>query len=230
MGRVSPITKIFVVEDHELVREGIRDFLSMLPRYQVVGEARTARDAFPMIEATKPDIVLMDIALPGMDGVVATREILRRVPTTRIVILSAHHQIRDVTDALAAGAVGYALKADPPETLLQALDGAARGVPFLSAAVARSLSTIQKADGADDILDVLTEQEREVFRLAAECGTSPEIAQELSVSRKTVDNLLNRINRKLGLHDRAQLVRLAAHVGLARLNRRGLRDGTHARH
>jgi two-component system secretion response regulator SsrB len=216
MGRVSPITKIFVVEDHELVREGIRDFLSMLPRYQVVGEARTARDAFPMIEATKPDIVLM--------------EILRRVPTTRIVILSAHHQIRDVTDALAAGAVGYALKADPPETLLQALDGAARGVPFLSAAVARSLSTIQKADGADDILDVLTEQEREVFRLAAECGTSPEIAQELSVSRKTVDNLLNRINRKLGLHDRAQLVRLAAHVGLARLNRRGLRDGTHARH
>src|SRR4030095_2231938 len=122
MGRVSSNTKIFVVEDHELVREGIRDFLSSLPQYLVVGEARTARDAFPMIEATKPDIVLMDIALPGMDGVVATREILRRVPHTRIVILSAHHQIRDITDALAAGAVGYALKADPPDTLLQALE------------------------------------------------------------------------------------------------------------
>src|SRR5262249_6508385 len=162
--------------------------------------------AFPIIEATKPDIVLMDIALPGMDGVVATREILRRLPRTRMVILSAHHQIRDVTDALAAGAVGYALKADPPETLLQALDGAARGVPFLSAALAQSLSLVDNAPG-DDVLAVLTERELEVFRLAADCGTSPEIAHELCLSRKTVDNHLNRINRKLGLHDRAQLVR-----------------------
>ena len=227
---MSSNTKIVVVEDHELVREGIRDFLSTLPQYRVVGEARTARDAFPIIDATKPDIVLMDIALPGMDGVVATREILRRVPRTRIVILSAHHQIRDVTDALAAGAVGYALKADPPETLLQALDGAARGVPFLSAAVAQSLSSIRKADGGDDILDLLTEREREVFRLAADCGTSPEIAHELCLSRKTVDNHLNRINRKLGLHDRAQLVRLATRVGLVHSIRRGLQTGTPARH
>jgi DNA-binding NarL/FixJ family response regulator len=222
--------KIVVVEDHDLVREGIRDYLASSPRYQVVGEARTARDAFPIIESTKPDVVLMDIALPGMDGVVATREILRRLPRTRIVILSAHHQNRDVTDALAAGAVGYALKADDPETLLKALDGAARGVPFLSEAVAESLSSVEKDSGEADILAVLTEREREVFRLAADCGTSPEIAHELCLSRKTVDNHLNRINRKLGLHDRAQLVRLAARVGLLHSIRHGLREGAHVRH
>jgi NarL family two-component system response regulator LiaR len=227
---VSSTVKIVVVEDHDLVREGIRDYLASLPRYQVVGEARTARDAFPIIEATKPDIVLMDIALPGMDGVVATREILRRLPRTRIVILSAHHQNRDVSDALGAGAAGYALKADDPETLLKALDGAVRGVPFLSAAVAESLSSVEKDAGEDDILAVLTDREREVFRLAADCGTSPEIAQELCLSRKTVDNHLNRINRKLGLHDRAQLVRLAARVGLVHSIRRDQREGAHVRH
>jgi NarL family two-component system response regulator LiaR len=227
---VSSTLKIVLVEDHDLVREGIRDYLASSPRYQIVGEARTARDAFPIIEATNADVVLMDIALPGMDGVVATREILRRVPRTRIVILSAHHQNRDVSDALAAGAVGYALKADDPETLLKALDGAARGVPFLSAAVAASLSSVEKNSGEDDILAVLTEREREVFRLAADCGTSPEIAHELCLSRKTVDNHLNRINRKLGLHDRAQLVRLAARVGLVHSIRRGQREGAPVRH
>ena len=227
---MSSTLKIVLVEDHDLVREGIRDYLASSPRYQIVGEARTARDAFPIIAATKPHVVLMDIALPGMDGVVATREILRRVPRTRIVILSAHHQNRDVSDALAAGAVGYALKADDPETLLKALDGAARGVPFLSAAVAASLSSVEKNSGEDDILAVLTEREREVFRLAADCGTSPEIAHELCLSRKTVDNHLNRINRKLGLHDRAQLVRLAARVGLVHSIRRGQREGAPVRH
>ena len=226
---MSSTLKIVLVEDHDLVREGIRDYLASSPRYQIVGEARTARDAFPIIEATKPNVVLMDIALPGMDGVVATREILRRVPRTRIVILSAHHQNRDVCDALAAGAVGYALKADDPETLLKALDGAARGVPFLSAAVAESLSSVETDSGQDDFLAVLTEREREVFRLAADCGTSPEIAHELCLSRKTVDNHLNRINRKLGLHDRAQLVRLAARVGLVHSIRRNQREGAHVR-
>jgi DNA-binding NarL/FixJ family response regulator len=226
---VSSTLKIVLVEDHDLVREGIRDYLASSPRYQIVGEARTARDAFPIIAATKPHVVLMDIALPGMDGVVATREILRRLPRTRIVILSAHRQNRDVSDALAAGALGYALKADDPETLLKALDGAARGVPFLSAAVAESLSSVETDGGEDDFLAVLTEREREVFRLAADCGTSPEIAHELCLSRKTVDNHLNRINRKLGLHDRAQLVRLAARVGLVHSIRRNQREGAHVR-
>jgi len=226
---VSSTLKIVLVEDHDLVREGIRDYLASSPRYEKRAR-RATRDAFPIIEATNADVVLMDIALPGMDGVVATREILRRVPRTRIVILSAHHQNRDVSDALAAGAVGYALKADDPETLLKALDGAARGVPFLSAAVAASLSSVEKNSGEDDILAVLTEREREVFRLAADCGTSPEIAHELCLSRKTVDNHLNRINRKLGLHDRAQLVRLAARVGLVHSIRRGQREGAPVRH
>src|SRR6266508_2167557 len=99
------IVNVIVVDDHDLFRAGVRDFLESMPEYRLVGEARTARDGFRSIEAKKPDVVLMDIAMPGMDGIVATREILRRVPAARIVVLSAHKQIHDVMDAFNAGAV-----------------------------------------------------------------------------------------------------------------------------
>lgn len=106
---------------------GVRDFVASLPGYKVVGEASTADAALQVVESAKPDVVLMDIAMPGMDGIVATREILRRVPQARVVVLSAHKHTTDVEDAIDAGAVAYVLKADPPETLLRALEHAARG-------------------------------------------------------------------------------------------------------
>ena len=98
-----------------MLRAGLRDFLSSLPEYAVVGEAASARQGFAVIEAQKPDVVVIDIALPGMDGIVATREVLRRLPTARVVILTAHAQIHDVVDAIDAGAVGYVLKSDRPK-------------------------------------------------------------------------------------------------------------------
>lgn len=209
-----PATKLVLVDDHEIVRVGLRSFLSSLPTYTVIGEASTARASFPIIQSANPDVVVMDIALPGMDGVVATREILRRAPTIRVVVLSGHDQLSDVIDAIDAGAVGYALKGDPPETLVQALDHAGRGSVYLAPSVAARLSALKSLPPARDVLGVLSEREHEVFRLAADCRTSPEIAQQLCLARKTVDTHLNRINRKLGLHDRAQLVRLAANIGL----------------
>jgi DNA-binding NarL/FixJ family response regulator len=210
-----PIVNVVVVDDHELLRAGVRDFLASMPGYRVVGEASTARDGLRIIEAKKPDVVVMDIAMPGMDGIVATREILRRVPTVRIVVLSAHKQIHDVTDAFNAGAVGYVLKADPPETLMEALHQAARGASFVSPAVAVNLAALEaRRSTRINVLDVLSEREREIFRLAADCRTAPEIANELCVARKTVDTHLNRINRKLALRDRAELVRFAAGIGL----------------
>ena len=121
-----------------------------------------------------------------------------------MIVLSAHKQIHDVTDALNAGAVGYVLKADPPETLMHALEHVARGESYVAPALAITLAREAK-EATPDILELLSEREREVFRLAADCRTSPEIARALCLARKTVDTHLNRINRKLGLRDRAEL-------------------------
>lgn len=217
-----PTVKVVLVEDHDLFRLGVREFLELSPEYEVVGEADTARAGFAVIETTKPDVVIIDVALPGMDGVVATREILRRRLGTRVVMLSADDQIRDVRDALHAGALGYALKADEPATLLEALKHAVRGVRYLAPALVPRLAAIEGAPGSGDVLDVLSEREREIFRLAADCRTATEIASALCVARKTVDTHLHRINRKLGLHDRAGLVRLAVGVGLVHTIRRPL--------
>ena len=214
--------KIFLVEDHDLVRAGIREFLHSVPGYEVVGEAATARVGFRMIESARPDVVLMDVSLPGMDGIVATREILRRAPRARVIMLSAHAQVHDVVDAFDAGAIGYVLKTDPPETLLQALDSAARGVTYVSAELAACLSTFKASRPLGDVLDILSEREREIFRLAADCCSSVEIARELCIARKTVDTHLNTLNRKLGLRDRAELVRFAVGIGLVHsIRRRG---------
>jgi DNA-binding NarL/FixJ family response regulator len=208
-----PSVKVVVVDDHELLRAGVRDLLASMPGYKLVGEAGTARVGLQLIESQKPDVVLMDVAMPGMDGIVATREILRRLPRARVIVLSAHKQIHDVTDALNAGAVGYVLKADPPETLMHALEHAARGESYVAPTLAITLAR-EATQSTPDILEILSEREREVFRLAADCRTSPEIARALCLARKTVDTHLNRINRKLGLRDRAELVRFAASIGL----------------
>jgi DNA-binding NarL/FixJ family response regulator len=203
--------KVVVIDDHELLRTGVRDFLAASSRYRVAGEAATGRAGFAVVASAKPKLVLMDLALPDMDGVVATRELLRREPAVRVVVLTAHQRLCDVHDALDAGALGYVLKADDPATLLQALDTCARGSRFLSPSVAARLP--DPGSPHADVLDVLSQREREIFRLAADCRTSREIAANLCIARKTVDTHMNRINRKLALRDRAQLVRLAATLG-----------------
>jgi DNA-binding NarL/FixJ family response regulator len=207
--------KVALVDDHELFRAGIRHILEATPDCQLVGEASTARDALSMIETARPDVVLMDIALPGMDGVVATREVRRRVPSTRVLILSAHDQTHDVLDALDAGATGYALKSDGPDALLEALRATAQGERYLAPSVAGRLDAHKaRRRVGSDVLGVLSEREREIFRLAAECLMTREIAAELCISRKTVDTHLYRIHRKLGLRTSAELVRLAASLGM----------------
>jgi len=179
------VMRIVLVDDHELFRIGAREAVASAPDFTFVGEAANARAAFALIDSATPDIVLMDITLPGMDGVVATREIRRRAPKTRVLIMSAHDQIRDVVDALDAGASGYLLKSDGPETLLGALRTVARGEQYLAPA------------------------------LAAECLPAREIARELCIARKTADTHLNRIHRKLGSRNLAELVSLAARLGLS---------------
>jgi len=207
--------KILVVDDHALFRIGVRHILATAPECRIVGEAITARAALALVDAERPDVVLLDIALPGMDGVVATREIRRRAPATRILIMSAHDQTHDVLDALNAGATGYALKSEGPEALVRALRLVARGERYLAPVVASRLVAYEtRRRRAEDVLAVLSEREREVFRLAAECLITREIARELCISRKTVDTHLYRIHRKLGLRTAAELVRLEATLGM----------------
>src|SRR6185369_13821855 len=155
--------RVAVVDDHELFRAGIRHILETTSDCLLVGEAATARDALTMIDTARPDVVLMDVALPGMDGVVATREIRRRTPAARVLILSAHDQIRDVMDALDAGASGYVLKSDGSAALLEALRATARGERYLPPQIAPRLELHQaRRRAGSDVLGVLSEREREI--------------------------------------------------------------------
>ncbi len=207
--------KLLVIDDHALVRMGIRDLLSTAPEFQVVGEDGTARGAFALLDAHHPDIVLMDVGLPGMDGVVATREIRRRAPRTRVVILTVHDHIQDVLDALDAGAAGYVHKSDDAPGLIEALRVVGRGERYLSPAIADKLAVYEsRGMKTTNVLAVLSEREREIFRLAVQCLLTREIARELCISRKTVDTHLYRIHRKLGVRTSAELVRLAARLGM----------------
>ena len=210
------MSRIILVDDHALIRAGLREFLSEYPEHEVVGETSTAREAFPLIEAARPDFILMDLDLPGIDGVVATREILRRVPEVRVLILSAHDGTRDVMDAFAAGAAGYLLKTQQPTDLIEAMRTIVGGEQYLSARLAQKLAAAARAAGeiSTDVLAVLSEREGEIFRLASDCRGAAQIAHDLCIARKTVDSHLNRINRKLRLRNLAELVRLAATVGI----------------
>jgi DNA-binding NarL/FixJ family response regulator len=142
--------KVVLIDDHEILRAGVRDLLASLPGYEVVGETSSACAGLEIIESERPDIVLMDVGLPGMDGILATREILRRAPESRVVVLSAHRQPRDVMDAFNAGAVAYVLKEDPPETLLQALDDVVRGLRYVAPMLVAKLMEIPPSGASGD--------------------------------------------------------------------------------
>jgi DNA-binding NarL/FixJ family response regulator len=149
-----------------------------------------------------------------MDGVAACREINRRSPTPRVLIMSLHDQVRDLLDALNAGATGYILKSEGAEALVQAVRTVARGERFLAPTMAARLAPYDGRPSRNaDVLCVLSGREREVFRMAADCLTTGEIARELVISRKTVDTHLYRIHHKLGLRTSAELVRMGSTLG-----------------
>jgi DNA-binding NarL/FixJ family response regulator len=210
--RASP-RKILIVDDHPLIRDALKALLGRLPGWQVIGQVSTAREALVLVTAQTPDVVLMDIGLPGMDGVIATREVLRRSPTTRVLVLTTYVHPWDVREALAAGASGYLLKSDS-DALEPALEAVVRGERYLSAEVAQRMAAIQEETSAATVLASLSEREREIFRLAAECLTNGQIARELCIARKTVDTHLYRIHRKLDIRTSAELVRLAVSLGV----------------
>ena len=215
--------RVFVVDDEPLIREGLRHTLAAEPGIEVVGEAATARDAFVGIERTRPEVVLMDLALPGMDGAAAVRDLRTRAPGSRVLILTIHDRLADALEALAAGAAGFALKTEPLPALVAAIHHVASGGRYVAPSLA-SIVDRRRADldgAANDVLSPLSIREREVFNLVVNGAAISTIARELCVSGKTVSTHVTRIHRKLGCRRAADLIRFAAVHGLLRKPPRG---------
>jgi DNA-binding NarL/FixJ family response regulator len=208
--------RVYIVDDEPVVRAGLRQALSADPDVLIVGEAASARDAFRDIEGARLDVVIMDLVLPGMDGVAATREVRRRVPQASVVVFTIHDRMRDLLDVLAAGASAYVIKTEPLDALRLALRAAASGNKYVSPTLAPLLEG-RGADGPVDVLERLSVREREIFQLIAAGRSIVETAREYCISRKTVETHVYRVYRKLGCHNVGDLVRFAAEHGLLRM-------------
>jgi two-component system, NarL family, response regulator NreC len=208
--------RLLIVDDHEIYREGLKQVLLRCEELEVVAEAPHARAAFPLVDKHHPDLVLMDMVLPGMDGSMATREIRQRAPVTQVLIVSMWDARADVLDALAAGASGYALKSEPASALVTAVLSVQRGEHYLAPSLAHLGAETARTADPQDVLRPLSVREREVFRLSSDGRSTAEIASELCISRKTVETHRYRILKKLNLRNLPDLIRFAAAHGLLR--------------
>ena len=211
--------RILIVDDHAIVRAGIRSLLESQADITVVGEAAGGEEAMEKVIELRPELVLMDIAMPGMNGIEATRLLKKKSPTTHVLVLTMHDDDEFFFPLLRAGASGYLLKdADPQELLYAVRVVGKEGKPFLSPAVAKSLMEgyVAIAAGAESNgNDVLTPREKEVLRLVSGGSTNREIADVLFLSVRTVEKHRQALIRKLNLSSREDLVRYAIRTGLS---------------
>jgi two-component system response regulator NreC len=210
--------RLLLVDDHQVVRSGLRMLLSNESDVEIVGEAGTAREALEGVKLLKPNVVLMDIGLPDMSGIDATREIKRTNPEVAVVALTIHEDEEYFFNMLEAGADGYVPKRAAPEELLTAIRAAAAGEVYLYPSLAKLLVkdylSQEHTSEAEKALDGLTEREQEVLRYLAEGVTNDAIAEALVISEKTVARHRENIMLKLGLHSRSELVRYAIRKGI----------------
>jgi DNA-binding NarL/FixJ family response regulator len=205
--------RILVVDDHAVVRRGVRALLESHHGWEVCGEATTGRDAVEQSRQLRPDIVVMDLILPGLNGLDATRQILKDSPNTEVLLLTMHHSEELARDVLQAGARGYVLKSDADENLLTAVDHLRQHKPFLTSVVTEFMLDEylgRRAGQQDDVAPAaVTAREREIIQLIAEGHSSKEAASTLGVSVKTVEAHRANIMRKLHLRSVSDLVRYA---------------------
>jgi DNA-binding NarL/FixJ family response regulator len=211
--------RILLADDHALVRAGIRALLDALPEVDEVLEAGDGRAALSLLEEKQPDVLLLDITMPGLNGLEVAARVHRGSPRTRLLILSMHSNPSYVAAALRAGATGYLLKDAAAEELPLALRAVTRGETYLSPAVSKLvvegfLGRVEPTSVPPESLDRLTPRQREILQLVAEGKTTKEVASLLSLSVKTVETHRSQLMERLGIHELAGLVRYAIRVGL----------------
>ncbi|CAN5835715.1 response regulator transcription factor [soil metagenome] len=216
--------RVLLVDDHLLMRAGLRVLLAESPDIEVVGEAATGEEALALVAELRPQVVLMDLAMPGIGGLEATRRILAIDAAVRILILTAHAEEEYLLPVLEAGGGGYVTKHRADADLLAAIRTVAEGDVFLYPSAARLL--VQdfrlppaEAEKKSDPLQLLSDRESEVLRLTAEGFTAAEIGDRLAISPKTVDTYRQRFMEKLGLHHRSEVVRFALQRGVLTASR-----------
>lgn len=216
-----PKARVLLVEDHVVLRQGLKALFADEPEVEIVGEANNGREALRQVPELQLDIVLMDISMPGLNGIEATRQIRQHYPEVKVVILSMHANEEYVFQVLQAGASGYVLKQADSSEVLMAIRAALSGGSFLSPQISRAVidDYVRRAEarGRESGVNRLTPREREVLQLLAEGLSNRAIAQQLAISVKTVESYRSSMMSKLGLSNKTELVRFAFRQGWAML-------------
>jgi len=219
MKNLNEKISVLIVEDHTMVREGLQLMLKLESLLEVVGEARDGREAVAMAMKLRPDVVLMDIAMPGLNGLEATRQLVKSLPTTRVIILTAHCDDAYVKSAVSSGAAGFLLKQDSTHDVCRAIREVHRGGIFYSSSISKRFVRINP-ESCDRLGKVarkescLTSREMEVLQLIAEGKANKETAAALGISIKTVEKHRGHLMQKLDIHDTAGLTRHAIAAGI----------------
>lgn len=210
--------RVVLVDDHVVVRSGLKTILRTASDINVIGEASNGRDGVAAVARLRPDVVVMDLSMAQMDGLAATKEIVAKVPTARVLVLTMHAEEEHLLAALDAGAAGYLVKVAAERELVDAVRAIAHGDMYVQPRAARVLAgrALRSGPGSEDRkrLERLTGREQSVLKLVAEGYSGPDVGAMLDISAKTVDTYKQRINDKLGLSSRPEYVRFALRVGL----------------
>jgi len=210
--------RLLLADDHRMLREGLRRSMDELG-FTIVGEARNGVEAVDLAAAVQPDVVLMDVTMPELDGVEATRQLKARLPGTYVIMLTMHADQDVLAEAIRAGANGYLVKDCSVDEIAQAIDAVVIGETALSPRLAASmLAEVRRQDSAGQADRVITPREEEVLQLIADGCSTPEVAEQLFISQKTVKNHLASIYQKLDARDRTQAVLQAVRMGIVSIN------------
>ena len=210
---MSPKVTIVLVDDHAVVRAGVRRLLEQETLFEVIGEAESGEKAYKIFGELKPDVMVMDLSMPGMGGLESIRRILMRHERARILVLSMHEDLSFANQALKLGAKGYLIKNTMGDDLVKSIQMVARGEIFLSDEIAKKMA-MQSTSGTEDPIDELSAREFEIFRLLAEGLEIDAIAATLHISSKTVSNYQTMIKQKLNINTAVELIRYAIKTGV----------------
>ena len=214
----DPTIRLFLADDHTIVRQGLAKLLNAEPDLKVIGEAENGREAVKKVEKLQPDVVLMDIAMPLMNGIEATRQITRLTPPPKVIILSMHTHDRYISELLRMGASGYLLKDASGRDIIQAIRAVVKGDTYLSPSISRRVVedyvSMKNQSSGEDLYGTLSNREREVFQMIAESRPTQDIAEILCLSPSTVKTHRARIMEKLKIDNMTQLIKLAVRLGI----------------